>query len=119
MPTQLSGEVLYVSKEFETAAHLCPCGCGTRVVTPLGKTDWNCSMGSAGPSLYPSVGNWQLPCRSHYWIWNGRVEWAEHWTDAEVAEGRAREMALSRAYFSAQDSKWSRRFLRWLLSLVE
>ena len=26
--------------------------------------------------LYPSIGNWQFPCRSHYWIRRNRIIWA-------------------------------------------
>lgn len=36
MPKQLEPAVLYISQEFETAAHLCACGCGVKVRTPLG-----------------------------------------------------------------------------------
>jgi hypothetical protein len=117
MPAQLAPGVLYVSREFETATHLCACGCGSKVVTPLGETDWTHWMSPSGPSLFPSVGNWQLPCRSHYWIWNGGIEWAEEWSDEQVKEGREREMARTQAYFRAQDAKVSRRFSKWFSSL--
>lgn len=39
--------VLYISEEYETAIHKCPCGCGNEVVTPTsGET-------SASIMLYP------------------------------------------------------------------
>jgi len=37
MPKELSPGILYVSEEFRTAAHLCACGCGSKVRTPLGR----------------------------------------------------------------------------------
>lgn len=76
MPKDLDPGFLYVSAEFETAAHLCPCGCGEKVVTPIGKGGWTFVDSAAGPTLTPSVYSHQLPCRSHYWITNGAVVWA-------------------------------------------
>jgi Family of unknown function (DUF6527) len=32
-------------------------------------------------SLDPSIGNWGFQCRSHYWIKNNRVVWAESEND--------------------------------------
>ena len=64
MPKDLENGVLYVSQKYRTAAHLCACGCGEKIRTPLGPTEWSVEMGAAGPTLYPSVGSWQRPCRS-------------------------------------------------------
>lgn len=36
MPAQLEPGILYVSKKYRTAAHLCACGCGEKVRTQLG-----------------------------------------------------------------------------------
>jgi hypothetical protein len=98
MPKALEPGVLYVSETFNTAAHLCPCGCGAKVRTPLGPTEWRIEDTPPGPSLYPSVGNWQQPCRSHYWITQGRVRWADQWSDDEIAAGRRREEQRRREY---------------------
>ena len=65
MPKELEPGVLYVSEEFDAAAHLCPCGCGSKIRTPLGPTDWALEENDNGPTLHPSIGNWQLPCQSH------------------------------------------------------
>ena len=40
MPKELKPGVLYVSEEFGAAAHLCACGCGAKIRTPLGPTEW-------------------------------------------------------------------------------
>ncbi|MCE5190332.1 MAG: hypothetical protein LLG08_00895 [Actinomycetia bacterium] len=40
MPQTLEPGRLYISKRFRTAAHLCACGCGGRVVTPLKPAKW-------------------------------------------------------------------------------
>ena len=65
MPKELEIGVLYVSEEFKTAAHLCACGCRAKVRTQLGPTEWKVKDDTKGPSLWPSVGNWQRGCRSH------------------------------------------------------
>jgi len=75
MPEQLEPGILYVSDEFDVAIHLCACGCGNKVVTPLGPTGWTFTDAPRGPSLSPSIGNYQIPCRTHYWINDGDVEW--------------------------------------------
>lgn len=99
MPNELNFGVLYVSNEFKTAAHLCACGCGLKVRTPLAPTEWRLTVSNQGPSLNPSIGNWQLPCRSHYWIINGDICWSNQWTNAQIAEGRKNEELRRRIYF--------------------
>ena len=102
MPQHLDLGVLYVAEQFGAAAHLCPCGCGTKVRTPLGPTEWALEETAAGPSLSPSVGNWQHPCQSHYWITGGEVVWAKQWTPEEIAAGQRREEQRREAYFAAR-----------------
>jgi len=116
MPRQLQPSVLYVSAEFSTAAHLCACGCGTKIRTPLGPTEWKITESAKGPTLWPSVGNWQQPCCSHYVIKHGDVLWAGQWTEAQVAAGRAREDRRRQAYYRDQPriEKKENRVSRWL-----
>jgi len=101
MPSELAPGVLYVSQEYATAAHLCPCGCGAKVRTPLGPTEWSLTVTGRGPTLYPSIGNWQRPCQSHYWIREGEIVWAPQWTPEQIAAGRDREEQRRRAYYAA------------------
>src|SRR6186713_530733 len=91
MPTDLESGVLYVSEEFGAAAHLCACGCGAKIRTPLGPTEWSVTETRLGPSMWPSVGNWQQACQSHYVIDEGRIIWYDKWTPEQVAAGRHRE----------------------------
>jgi hypothetical protein len=76
--------VLYISKKFCLAIHLCLCGCGEQVVTPLDKViteteefvtkmppgDWILTEKRNKISLTPSIGNFEFPCKSHYIITN-------------------------------------------------
>ena len=99
VPEQLEEGVLYVSIAYCTAAHQCLCGCGQRVVTPLSPTDWELSFDGRAISLYPSIGSWALPCRSHYWISRGRVRWAGEWSDEQVAAERDADRAAKADYY--------------------
>lgn len=104
MPKDLQPHVLYVSMEFATAVHLCACGCGSKVVTPLAPTDWKLTFDGEAVSLYPSIGSWALPCRSHYWIAHGRVDWSGDWPEEWVHEGRRSDRDSKRAYFDEKDA---------------
>jgi hypothetical protein len=68
IPDALEDGVLYVSVQYATALHLCCCGCGSEVVTPLSPTDWSLTFDGDTVSLRPSIGNYSFPCRSHYFI---------------------------------------------------
>ncbi len=97
--------VLFVSIEFGTAVHKCCCGCGNEVVTPLGPTDWRLTFDGESVSLYPSIGNWSFPCRSHYWIQNDEVVLANRWSDLEITNGRNRDKSAKRTYFEEKRSR--------------
>ncbi len=121
MPKELKPGVLYVSEEFDIAMHLCACGCGSKVKTPLGPTEWSVVETKSGPSLRPSVGNWQQACQSHYWITDGKVRWAEKWTPEQIAAGRRHEEERRHAYYEALDGKRGgalQRIWSWLKRLV-
>ncbi len=76
IPNQLEEGKVYISIDYRTAPHKCCCGCGREVVTPIGPTDWKLTYDGT-VSLYPSIGNWSYPCRSHYWVQGNRIKWAE------------------------------------------
>lgn len=114
MPKALEPGVLYVSRKYGTAAHLCACGCGEKVRTPLGPAEWKLTEGPDGPTLRPSVGNWQRPCRSHYVITGGRVHWAADASDQVVAAGRRLEEHRRQQYYESRRPRFS--LWRWLVS---
>lgn len=121
MPKDLKPGVLYVSEQFGAAAHLCACGCGSKVRTPLGPTWWSMEETDDGPTLYPSVGNWQQACQSHYLITRGEVIWADLWTAEQIADGRRREEERRREYYDALDRSRGgvlQRIWRWLKGLL-
>lgn len=79
IPDVLEQDVLYITLEYATAVHKCACGCGNEVVTPLSPKDWKMIFDGKTVSIYPSIGNWRFPCRSHYWIENNQVIDANRW----------------------------------------
>ena len=71
------GEI-YISRKFELAIHLCACGCREQTVTPIddGTHGWTFTHGeTGGVTLHPSIGNQNMPCKSHYWVQDGKIVW--------------------------------------------
>lgn len=102
IPDHLDDGVLYVSTTYATATHRCFCGCGREVVTPLSPTDWKLTFDGETVSLWPSIGNWAFPCRSHYWIKQDRVEWSGDMPDALVEAGRMGDRRAKAVYYNAR-----------------
>lgn len=98
IPDDLRDGVLYVSMTYGTTVHLCASGCGNKVVLPLSPADWQLFYDGDAISLTPSVGNWQYPCRSHYWIRENRILTAKPWTWRQVEEGRRRDVRDLQTY---------------------
>lgn len=115
LPTVLEAGILYVSEEYAVAGHLCACGCGNKVITPLGPAEWSVRSRNGYPTLHPSVGNWQLSCRSHYFIQEGRIRWMAEWSESQIANGRRAEDARREAHYASRgpESFWQRS-LRWI-----
>ncbi len=101
LPDVLEEKTLYVCMEFATAAHKCVCGCGREVVTPFSPTDWKLLYDGRTVTLHPSIGNWNFPCRSHYWIRRDRVEWAPAWSDEEIKMGHMHDRRTKEKYFGS------------------
>lgn len=102
IPKVLEDAILYVSLKYGTAVHRCCCGCGREVVTPLTPTDWKLIFDGESVSLHPSIGNWNFPCRSHYWIRNNRVEWSEDWPEWKVEAAAAKDGREKAVFYKAQ-----------------
>jgi len=73
IPRDLEDGKIYISREFQTAIHLCACGCGMKTVTPFSKGWWSLTENGNLISLYPSIGNHQFPCKSHYMITDSKI----------------------------------------------
>ena len=104
IPEELTEGTVYISIRFATVAHLCACGCKTKVVTPLKPTDWKLIFDGKTISLDPSIGNWSFPCRSHYWIRNNRVRWSEDWSQSRIDANRAHDRWAKDKYYGADEA---------------
>lgn len=98
IPQRLEVGVLYISERYKTASHICPCGCGEKVVTPLSPVDWTLRNSAGVVSLHPSIGNWNYSCRSHYWIRRNHVVWAGSMTEEEVVSVQTQDRADKAKY---------------------
>ncbi len=102
---RLEEGTVYVSISYATAVHLCCCGCGSEVVTPLAPTDWRITFDGETISLSPSIGNWNFPCKSHYWITRNEVVPAECWTRKEINANRHKDRAEKKKHRSRKDER--------------
>lgn len=104
IPAIVDDGVLYISTSYGTAVHKCCCGCEREVVTPLGPTDWSVTVDSGAVTVHPSIGNWSFPCKSHYWIADGVVRWAEQWSEAQIKYGRYRDRLAKQSQYDVQEA---------------
>jgi len=91
MPEKLENGIVYISEKFALAIHKCCCGeCGWETVMPFNLP--NCDSQAKNPhaweiilkktegaedivSFTPSIGNFQYPCKSHYYITDNNIIW--------------------------------------------
>lgn len=99
IPDALEPDTLYVSITYCTSIHLCVCGCGNEVVTPLSLNDWELIFNGKTISLYPSIGNWSFPCQSHYFIKNNVIRYAKKWSKAAITENQKQDRKKKKKYF--------------------
>lgn len=78
---------LYISHKYGTAMHLCACGCGEEVVTPLSPQGWTLHFNGRF-SLTPSIGNFEFPCHSHYFVTDEKICWCRNNYDDTPYESR-------------------------------
>lgn len=99
IPRKLDRGKLYVCCRYRAVTHLCACGCGVEINTPLHPTGWTLRYDGVSVSLSPSVGNWSEKCQSHYWITNNQVRWSRMWPRQKIWQTRrARDTELEQ-YF--------------------
>jgi hypothetical protein len=109
IPKQLKSGVIYHSEEFEVAALLCACGCGHRVmllVPDSHQVSSECGM----VTVRPSIAVCDAPCKSHYVITAGRIEWLPAFSDA-AATSVMRSQIARHAILDAKRWSWGARVL--------
>lgn len=96
MPEILEDGILYVSVECCVALHNCACGCGEEVSTPLVRTEYQLTIEGDAASIWPSIGNHDFACASHYVIKQGEILWAGRMSRGAIDVGRERDRRLKR-----------------------
>jgi hypothetical protein len=107
IPKQLNSGVVYHSEEFEVAALLCACGCGHRVMLLVPDSHQVSSDGGMA-TVRPSIAVCDAPCRSHYFITAGRVEWLPAFSDA-MATSVMRSQIARHVILDTKRRSWSSR----------
>lgn len=105
IPESLSDGFLYISERYETAVHLCCCGCGEEVVTPLTPVDWQLRKERNTVTLHPSIGNGNFACKSHYVIKRNKVEWMSSMTTKLIERARRRDQLDKARYIDEVNEK--------------
>ena len=88
IPVSLDEGKLYISLKYGTTIHICACGCGSEVPLKIGPSHWSVIWNGRNVSLFPSVGNWQLACRSHYCIIEDKIIKADDWSSERIKRNR-------------------------------
>lgn len=99
IPEQLEDGVLYISLQYCIATHKCVCGCGNEVPTPISPTDWELTFDGKSVSLSPSIGNWNFPCKSHYFITKNVIRYARMWSSWEIDSAKKTDFKRKKKYF--------------------
>ena len=103
IPSQLTEGIIYVSYEYNTAIHLCACGCKNKVVTPISPIQWSYTYNGESISLSPSIGNWNFDCKSHYWIRDNQIIWAEKWNTSKISKVQENEQIEIDDYYNKEN----------------
>lgn len=117
IPDALAAEVVYVSEEYEMAALRCPCGCGHRVLLLLGDGH-TVSEINGWAEVSPSIGVWDAPCKSHFFVREGKVIWATPYSQAAIDHQMLQQL---RRHEDATPvvRAWYVRLVRWIGSVLK
>lgn len=108
IPKELEEGILYISMKYKAAGHKCPCGCGNMVFTPLTPFDWHLYY-DGKVTIEPSIGNWDLECKSHYWIIKNEVHFAKKWSEWKINSTKKKDRKNKKRYFQKSNRNKNRR----------
>ncbi|WP_345846740.1 DUF6527 family protein [Shewanella algae] len=122
IPENIEQGKLYISETYKTAIHKCCCGCGEEVVTPLSPADWQLKKGVNTVSLYPSIGNWNYECKSHYFISNNKIIWARKFNQKQIQAVQTRDRMDKQRYIEQKNKVRPTTMLRtsnWFINVFK
>ena len=103
IPKLLRDGIVYHNEEFQLAALLCACGCGHRI-TLLVPDSHQVSSDRGLATIRPSIAVCDAPCRSHYFVTAGRVEWLPSFTRVQASNLMRSQIARHASH--DQRSSW-------------
>lgn len=117
IPSDLTPGVVYHTDEFELAALLCACGCGHKITLLVPDSHQVWSKGGLA-TVRPSIGVFDAPCKSHFIVSAGRIDWLPPFTGAQ-ASSIMRAQIARHVGNDPRPASWGQRFFdvcRWLRS---
>ena len=113
--------IIYISMKHNMVVHRCPCGCGQLSEFMLDPIRFRMEYDGRSVTFYPSIGNSNLRCRSHYWIRENQIQWCTPMKDWETMRAQRRELSRALAVREAEGSNrkrgigrmWRRFVKRW------
>lgn len=57
IPDDLDEGVLYLALDYDAMVHLCACGCGSEISTPISPTDWKIAWDGVGIIRWRATGD--------------------------------------------------------------
>lgn len=96
--------VLYISLKYNICIHLCPCGCKNEVALPISPNNWQIIYTGVNVSLTPSIGSFDLKCKSHYFLVDGKIKWYKPLSFEDIKFYR---------YMDSTDSVWDKFYSRF------
>jgi hypothetical protein len=124
IPKMLRDGVVYHNEEFQLAALLCACGCRHRI-TLLVPDGHQVSADAGLATIRPSIAVCDAPCKSHFFITAGKVEWLPAFTRAQaskvmrkqIARHASRDRRPARVRISRAALRWAGKGIRSLVRL--
>ena len=104
LPLDLEEGILYITIAYKAAAHLCACGCGNKVLTPITPHDWKITYDGNSISVSPSIGNWSFNCKSHYWIRRNKIIEAPSWSQEKIDYVRKKDTKKKEKFFKRKNN---------------
>ena len=116
IPNVMEEGTVYHTEEFEIAGLLCACGCGHRItlIVPDSHKVWD-DGGYA--TIEPSVGVFDAPCRSHFVIRAGKVQWLPAFSGSQAAKIMQAQIARHASH-DAKPAFWLHRSVAVVFGLV-
>jgi hypothetical protein len=117
IPRKMEEQKIYISIKYNTINHLCACGCGEEVITPISPTDWTLIYNGKTISIEPSIGNWSYKCKSHYWIKNNKIIWAAQFSKKKINTIRLVDNNLKKEFYNKKNKSIIKKIKTFILRI--